>query len=46
MPRAEMPSLARMIGDQLRPSNRPDSDHEQVVEDNERSIAEAYRRLY
>jgi hypothetical protein len=46
VPRDEMPSLARMIGDQLRPSNRPDSDHEQVVEDNERSIANAYRRIY
>jgi uncharacterized protein len=46
MPRDEMPSLARMIGDQLRPSNRSDSDHKQVVEDNERSIGEAYRCLY
>ena len=35
-----------MSGDQHRPSNRPHSDHEQVVEDNERSIAEAYRCLY
>ena len=46
MPRDEMPSLSRMIGDQTRPTERSDAAHDEVVEAGERSTAEAYRCLY
>jgi PPOX class probable FMN-dependent enzyme len=46
LPRDEMPSLSRMIADQTRPADRPQSEHERVIEATELSIAEAYRCLY
>jgi uncharacterized protein len=46
MPRNEMPSLARMIQDQIRPADRSDAEHERIVEENARSTAEAYCNLY
>jgi PPOX class probable FMN-dependent enzyme len=46
MPRGEMPSLARMIQDQLRPADRNDAEHERIVEEHARSTAEAYCKLY
>jgi PPOX class probable FMN-dependent enzyme len=46
MPRDEMPSLSRMIGDQTRPTERSDAAHDEIVEAGERSTAEAYRCLY
>ncbi|MDQ3811906.1 MAG: pyridoxamine 5'-phosphate oxidase family protein [Chloroflexota bacterium] len=42
MPRAEMPSLARMIADQTSAA----TDRERVVSDAEQAIGEAYRCLY
>jgi hypothetical protein len=42
MPRAQMPSLGRMIIDQI----TPPGDHEQAISDAERSIGESYRCLY
>jgi PPOX class probable FMN-dependent enzyme len=46
MRRAELPSLARMIANQTRPTDRPDTAHEEIVEAAERSVEEAYRCLY
>jgi predicted pyridoxine 5'-phosphate oxidase superfamily flavin-nucleotide-binding protein len=46
MPRSEMPSLARMIQDQLRPADRSDAEHELIVDEHARSTAEAYCNLY
>jgi PPOX class probable FMN-dependent enzyme len=46
MPRSEMPSLARMIQDQLRPADRSDAEHERIVDEHARSTAEAYCNLY
>jgi hypothetical protein len=46
MPRAELPSLARMIADQIPPNGQSDADHEQAVKTFESGVAEAYRCLY
>ena len=46
MPRNEMPSLARMIQDQIRPSDRSDVEHQRIVDETEQTIGEAYCRLY
>jgi PPOX class probable FMN-dependent enzyme len=46
MPRDQMPSLARMITDQTRPSERGTAEFEQVVAAAEETTAEAYRCLY
>jgi uncharacterized protein len=46
MPRAEMPSLARMISDQIRPSERSDIEHEQYVRTAEDNTAQSYSCLY
>lgn len=46
MPRNEMPSLARMIQDQIRPSDRSDVDHQRMVDEAEQTTAESYCRLY
>lgn len=46
MPRSEMPTLARMIQDQIRPSDRSEADHQRIVHESEQTIAEAYCRLY
>lgn len=46
MPRSEMPSLSRMIQDQIRPRERDESEHERIVAENEVRTAEAYSCLY
>jgi uncharacterized protein len=46
MDRSEMPSLSRMIQDQIRPPTRPDAEHERLIGEQERGTAEAYRCLY
>ena len=46
MAREEMPSLSRMIADQTRPVDRPQAEHERLVQENEARTAEAYRCLY
>jgi PPOX class probable FMN-dependent enzyme len=46
MAREEMPSLSRMIADQTRPVDRPQTEHERLVHENEARTAEAYRCLY
>jgi len=46
MPRSEMPSLARMIQDQIRPLHRTDAEHERVVEEHTSNIREAYCNLF
>jgi PPOX class probable FMN-dependent enzyme len=46
MPRDQMPSLARMISDQIRPGDRNDSEHERLVAEAEQRTAEGYRCLY
>jgi uncharacterized protein len=45
MARDEMPSLARMITDQTRPSDDP-LEHERIISDAEQHTAESYRCLY
>jgi PPOX class probable FMN-dependent enzyme len=45
-PREGMPSLSRMIADQTRPAERPQAEHEQLIQAGEITIAEAYRCLY
>jgi PPOX class probable FMN-dependent enzyme len=46
MPRQEMPTLARMIQDQIRPPERSDAEHERIVEETTRAHAESYCKLY
>jgi uncharacterized protein len=46
MPRCELPSLAQMIHDQIRPVEHGDAEHARVVDDAERGIADAYKHLY
>jgi PPOX class probable FMN-dependent enzyme len=46
MPRCELPSLAQMIQDQIRPAASTDDEHARVVDEAERSIADAYIHLY
>jgi uncharacterized protein len=46
MPREEMPSLARIIADQIRPPERNDSEHEQYVRAAEENTAKSYSCLY
>jgi PPOX class probable FMN-dependent enzyme len=46
MPRSEMPSLAKMIQDQIRPAGRSDAEHERIVEETARAHAESYCKLY
>jgi uncharacterized protein len=43
MPRCEMPSLAQMIQDQIRPPGRSDEEHARLVEEHARGTAEAYQ---
>ena len=43
MPRCEMPSLAQMIQDQLRPPGRSDEEHARIIEEHARGTAEAYK---
>jgi PPOX class probable FMN-dependent enzyme len=43
--RTELPSLARMISDQMRPANRSESEHQEVIQTAEERIAESYRCL-
>ena len=43
MPRCEMPSLAQMIQDQLRPPGRSDQEHARIIEEHARGTEEAYR---
>ena len=43
MPRCEMPSLAQMIQDQLRPLGRSDEEHARIIEEHARGTEEAYR---
>jgi PPOX class probable FMN-dependent enzyme len=43
MPRCEMPSLAQMIQDQIRPPDRTDEEHARVIEEHARGTEEAYR---
>ena len=43
MPRGEMPSLAQMIQDQIRPPGRSDEEHARMVEEHARGTEEAYR---
>ena len=46
MERSEMPSLSRMIADQIRPPDRGDSEHEEVVRSAEESTKQSYSCLY
>jgi PPOX class probable FMN-dependent enzyme len=46
MPREELPSLARMIADQIRAKDLADPEHEQLVATFEDGVAEANRCLY
>jgi PPOX class probable FMN-dependent enzyme len=46
MPRAQLPSLSRMIADQVRPAGRDEAEHARYVDEAERATAEAYRCLY
>lgn len=46
MPRDELPSLARMISDQIRPADRSETEHEDVVRAAEAHTKESYRCLY
>ena len=43
MPRCEMPSLAQMIQDQIRPPGRSDDEHARIVEEHARGTEAAYR---
>ena len=43
MPRCEMPSLAQMIQDQIRPPGRSDEEHVRIIDDHARGTEEAYR---
>jgi PPOX class probable FMN-dependent enzyme len=45
-PREAMPTLAQMIADQTRPADRQQAEHERLICEHEKSIAEAYRSLY
>ncbi len=44
--RTTLPSLSRMIADQTRPTDRPQIEHERVIEAAEAQTAQAYRCLY
>jgi uncharacterized protein len=46
LPREELPTLARMILDQTRPSDRPDAEHERLIAEREAAVAEANKCLY
>jgi len=46
MDRDEMPSLSRMIADQTRPVDRPETEHERLIQEGEARTAESYRCLY
>lgn len=46
MAREEMPSLSRMIADQTRPADRPQAEHERLIQEAEVRTAEGYRCLY
>ena len=46
MARDELPSLARMISDQMRPAGRSESEHLEIVHAAEKHLAESYRCLY
>jgi hypothetical protein len=46
MPRSEMPSLSRMIADQIRPPDRSDADHEAYVRTAEARTQQSYSCLY
>jgi PPOX class probable FMN-dependent enzyme len=43
MPRCEMPSLAQMIQDQIRPPGRSDEEHARIIAEHARGTEEAYR---
>ena len=43
MPRCEMPSLAQMIQDQIRPPGRSDEEHARLIEEHARGTEAAYR---
>jgi PPOX class probable FMN-dependent enzyme len=43
MPRCEMPSLAQMIQDQIRPPGRSDEEHLRIIEEHARGTEAAYR---
>jgi uncharacterized protein len=46
MPRDRMPSLSRMIADQTRLADRSDTEHQNLIEAGERTLAQANRCLY
>jgi PPOX class probable FMN-dependent enzyme len=46
MDRSELPSLSRMIADQIRPPDRTDAEHEQYVRAAEEATKQSYRCLY
>jgi PPOX class probable FMN-dependent enzyme len=43
MPRCEMPSLAQMIQDQIRPPGRSDEEHARIIEEHARGTEAAYK---
>jgi uncharacterized protein len=46
MPRAELPTLSRMIQDQIRPPDVDDAEHERLVAAADCATNDAYQRLY